>query len=180
MWCQLIYAALIMAYTFYCNIFCLLFDIKDSTCFCVFGMTQDICMYVCIWHLYLSTQKVTKHGGRSLSQMGVNWVSDGVGINSSGYMHHKSVCFSGSLEWVTVVDFWGRNRIILAGTKHLPLSDRLQGFWWGRTILDWDFSVHVVVTTYTNVSVTKGFGSFMDQKIVSTGLWKGRPKAALM
>ena len=121
---------------FYHNIFCILFDIKDSVCFCVFGMMQDMCMCVCVWHLYLSVQKVTKHGGRSPSPTGINWVSDGVSIDSSGYMRHKSVCFSVSLEQVTVVDFWGRNRTIPVGTKLLLLSNRLQGFWWGRTILD--------------------------------------------
>ena len=84
-------------------------------------------------------------------------------------MRHKSVCFSGSLERVTVIVFWGRNGTIPVGTELLLLSNRLQGFWWDRTILDWDFSVHAVVSTYTSMSVTKVFRIFMDQKLVSTG-----------
>ena len=55
---------------------------------------------MCEWVqcLYLSVWDVTKHGGRSLSLMGINCVSDKVGIDSTGYMHCKSVHFSGSLE----------------------------------------------------------------------------------
>ena len=68
-------------------------------------MMWDICMCGCIWHLYSSVRSVTKHRGQSLSPMGANWVSDGVGINSTEYMHRKSVRFSGSLEQATVVDF---------------------------------------------------------------------------
>ena len=91
---------------FYHNIFCILFDIKDSIYFVFFfGMTWDICMCVCVWCLYLSMRKVTKHGGQSLSPMGVNWVSDGAGIDSTGYMWRKNVHLSGSLEQVTVIDF---------------------------------------------------------------------------
>ena len=61
-------------------------------------MTWDICMCGCVWHLYLSTRNVTQHGGQSPSLMGVNWVSDGVGIDSTEYMYHEDVCFSGSLK----------------------------------------------------------------------------------
>ena len=68
-------------------------------------MTQDICVCGCIGHLYSSTWSVTKHRGRSPSPMGANWVSDGVSIDSTEYMHRKSVRFSGSLEQATVVDF---------------------------------------------------------------------------
>ena len=50
----------------------------------------------CIGHLHSSAWNVTKHGGRSLSLMGVNWVSDGVGIDSTEYMRCEDVCFSGS------------------------------------------------------------------------------------
>ena len=160
--------------------FCIFIWYKELNLFCVFGVMWDICMCVCVWCLYLSAWGVTKYGGWSPSLMGVNWVSDGVSINSTEYMRHKSVCFSGSLEQATVVDFWGRNGMIPVGTKLLLLSNRLQGFQWDRTILDWDFSVHAVVATYTSMSVAKGFGIFMDQKIVSTGLWKGRPNAAVM
>ena len=53
----------------------------------------------------MSAWDVTKHGGQSPSPMGVNWVSDGVGIDSTEYMCHKVVCFSGSLEQVTIVSF---------------------------------------------------------------------------
>ena len=68
-------------------------------------MACDVCMYACVGHLYLSAWDVTKHGSQSLSLMGVNWVSDGVGINSIEYMRHKSVHFSGSLKRMTVIDF---------------------------------------------------------------------------
>ena len=125
--------------------------------------------------LYLSAWNVTKHGGESLSPMGINWVSDGVGIDSTEYMCHKGVRFSGSLKWTTVIDIWERNRAIPVGTKLLLLSNRLQGFWWDRTILNWGFSVHAVVSTYTSVSVTKGFGIFMDQKLVSTNCERVSP-----
>ena len=145
------------SWTFYHNMFCIFIWYKELNLFCVFGVTWDICMCVCIWHLYLSVWSVTKHRGRSPSPMGVNWVSDRVSIDSTEYMHHKSVRFSGSLKQATVVDFWKRNGTIPVGTKLLLLSNRLQGFWWDRTILHWDFSVHVVVTTYTSVSVTKAF-----------------------
>ena len=30
--------------------------------------------------------------------------------------------------------------------------------------------MHAVVSTYTSMSVTKGFGIFVDQKIISMGL----------
>ena len=139
----------------------------------------------CVWHgvcvcrqvqpLYLSMWDVTKHGGWSPSQTGINWVSDGVGINSTEYMHHKSVYFSGSLERTTVIGFWGRNGAIPVRTKLLLLSNRLQGFWWDRTILDGDFSVHAVVSTYTSMSVTKAFRIFMDQKLVSTNCERVSP-----
>ena len=171
-----------ISYCFYCNIFCILFDIKNSIYFVLWDflcVMWDICMCRCVWHLYSSVWVVTKHGGRSLSPTGVNWVSDGVGIDSTEYMHCKDVRFSGSLKWTTVIDFWGRNRVIPVRTKLLLLSNRLQGFQWDRAILNWDFSVHAVVTT-CSASVTKGFGIFMDQKLVPTGLWKGKPNAAVM
>ena len=59
----------------------------------------------CVGRLYSSAPDVTKHGGRSPSPTGVNWVNDGVGIDSTEYMHHKVVHFSGSLEQVTVAGF---------------------------------------------------------------------------
>ena len=61
------------------------------------------------------------------------------------------------------------------GTRLLLLSNRLQGFQWDRTILNWGFSVHAVVSTYTRVSVTMGFGIFMYQKIVSTSCERVSP-----
>ena len=62
-------------------------------------------MYVWVGCLCLSAQDVTKHGSRSPSPTGINWVSDGVSINSTEYMCHKVVRFSGSLEQVTIVSF---------------------------------------------------------------------------
>ena len=43
-------------------------------------------------------QNVTKHGDRSPSPTGVNWVSNGVSINFTEYMRHKGVHFFGSLK----------------------------------------------------------------------------------
>ena len=140
----------------------------------------DICVCRCVWHLCSSTRNVTKHRGQSPSPTGINWISDRVGINSTECMHHKDVCFSGSLKWMIIIDFWGRNGATPVRTKLLLLSNRLQGFQWDWTILNWDFSVHAIVSTYPSMSVTKGFGIFMDQKLVPTGLWKGKPNAAVM
>ena len=119
--------------------------------------------------LYLSAWNVTKHGDQSLSPTGVNWVSDRVGIDFTEYMHRRGVCFLGSLEQMIIVDFWERNGAIPMGTKLLLLSNRLQGFQWNRTILNWSFSIHAVVSTYTSVSVTRGSGIFQwIKKLVST------------
>ena len=65
---------------------------------------QDICMHGWMWCLYLSMQSVTKHGDRSLSPTGVNWISDGVGIDFVESMHYESVRFYGSLEQTNIVD----------------------------------------------------------------------------
>ena len=54
--------------------------------------------------LCLSARSVTKHGDRSPSPTGVNWVSDRVGIDFIEYMCYKSVCFYGSLEQTVIVD----------------------------------------------------------------------------
>ena len=78
--------------------FCILFDIKNSIYFCVFGVAWDICMCGCVGHLHSSVRNVTKHGGQSPSLTGVNWVSDRVSIDSMEYMCHEDVCFSGSLK----------------------------------------------------------------------------------
>ena len=111
-------------------------EIFYSNIFCILGAVWDICMCACVGCLYSSTWDVTKHRGRSLSPMGVNWVSDRVGINSTGYMHCESVRFSGSLKWTTIIDFWGRNGATPVRTKLLLLPNRLQGFQWHRTILN--------------------------------------------
>ena len=71
----------------------------------MFGAARDVCMYACAGHLYSSAWDVTKHRGQSPSLTGVNWVNDGVSIDSTEYMCCKVVCFSGSLEQVTVVSF---------------------------------------------------------------------------
>ena len=55
-------------------------------------------------HLYLSMQSVTKHGDQSLSLTGINWISNGVGIDFIEYMHYESVHFYGSLEQTNIVD----------------------------------------------------------------------------
>ena len=62
---------------------------------------------MCEWvqHLYLSTWNVTKHGDRSPSPTGVNWVSDGVSIDFTEYMCRKGVHFFGSLKQMIIVDF---------------------------------------------------------------------------
>ena len=57
-----------------------------------------VCGYACAGHLCLSAWDVTKHESQSLSLTGINWVSDGVSIDSTEYMCHKVVRFSGSLE----------------------------------------------------------------------------------
>ena len=90
-----------MSTQFYCNIFCFLFDIKDLIFLCV----RDVCAYTWVGRLCSSAQDVTKHGSRSPSPTGINWVSDRVGIDSTEYMHRKSVCFSGSLKQMTIIDF---------------------------------------------------------------------------
>ena len=83
---------------FYCNISVFYFSTKDSIYFCV------ICLVCLVWHagymqhLCLSAWSVTKHGDRSPSPMGVNWVSDGVSIDFVEYMCYNSVCFYSSLE----------------------------------------------------------------------------------
>ena len=86
-------------------------------------------MYACVGRLYSSMWDVTKHGGRSPSPTGVNWVNDRVGIDSTEYMHHKVVCFSGSLERATVAGFSGRNRTIPVGLSSCCYQTGLQGFW---------------------------------------------------
>ena len=65
---------------------------------------QDVCTHEQVQHLYLSVWNVTKHGDQSLSPTGINWVSDGVGINFVECMCCESVRFHGSLERTNIVD----------------------------------------------------------------------------
>ena len=91
---------------FYCNIFCILFDIKDLIFLCVWSSAGFMpVQYAWVGHLRSSTWDVTKHGSQSPSPTGINWVSDGVGIDSTEYMRRKSVRFSGSLKQTTIIDF---------------------------------------------------------------------------
>ena len=63
------------------------------------------CIYAWVGHLHSSMQDVTKHRSQSPSPMGVNWVSDRAGIDSTEYMCCKCVHFSGSLKQTTIIDF---------------------------------------------------------------------------
>ena len=65
---------------------------------------QGVCACEWTWCLYLSARNVTKHRDQSPSPTGVNWGSDGVGIDFVEYMHYKSVHFYGSLEQMVIVD----------------------------------------------------------------------------
>ena len=55
-------------------------------------------------------------------------------------------------------------------TELLLLSNRLARLLVRQNYSELDFSVHVVVSTYTSLSVTKGFRIFTDQKIIPMGL----------
>ena len=55
-------------------------------------------------------------------------------------------------------------------TELLLLSNRLARLLVRQNYSGLDCSVHVVVSTYTSVSVTKGFRIFVDQKIIPMGL----------
>ena len=130
-----------MTTNFYRIIFCILFWYKKLNIFCpcVWGVlcgVQDICACERCSACILSARDVTKHGDRSPSPTGVNWVSDGVGIDFTEYMRCKGVCLFGSLKWTIIIDFWERNGAIPVRTKLLLLSNRLQGFWWDRTVLN--------------------------------------------
>ena len=59
---------------------------------------QDIWACGRVRRLCLSARNVTKHGDRSRSPMGADWVSDGVGIDFAEYICYKGVRFFGSLE----------------------------------------------------------------------------------
>ena len=65
--------------------------------FPVFGMfyvAQDVCMGGQVQCLYLSMQSVTKHRDRSLSLMGINWVSDRVGIDFTLFWQFRANNYS--------------------------------------------------------------------------------------
>ena len=55
-------------------------------------------------------------------------------------------------------------------TELLLLSNRLARLLVRQNYSGLDFSIHVVVSTYTSMSVTKGFRIFVDQKIIPMGL----------
>ena len=55
-------------------------------------------------------------------------------------------------------------------TKLLLLSNMLARLLVRQNYSGLDCSVHAVVSTYTSVSVTKGFRIFADQKIIPMGL----------
>ena len=69
-----------------------IFDIKDLIYFCVpcvwyvLCRMQDVCTCGEVRHLYLSAWSVTKHRDRSLSPMGINWVS----VSSVEYLINTS------------------------------------------------------------------------------------------
>ena len=128
---------------------------------------QGICTHGQVQCLCLSTWNVTKHRDQSSSLTGINWVSDGVGIDFIEYMHYKSVHFYSSLEQTVIVDSWERHRVIPMRTKLLLLSNRLQGLPVEQKNSELVFSIHMVVSTYTSESVTRGIQNIlMDQKIV--------------
>ena len=97
--------------TFIMIYFVFYFDIKNLIYFCVPCVwyvlcgAQGVCVCRQVWHLYLSTWNVTKHGDWSLSPTGINWVSGGVGIDFTEYMRCRGVRFFGSLERMVIVDF---------------------------------------------------------------------------
>ena len=62
-----------------------------------------------------------------------------------------------------------KKRSNLVGTKLLQLSNKLTNTSGGTETFWMVFNIHVVVSTYTSVSVTKKIRNIsMDQKIIST------------
>ena len=55
-------------------------------------------------------------------------------------------------------------------TELLLLSNKLARLLVRQNFSGLDCSIHVVVSTYTSVSTTKGFWIFTDQKIIPAGL----------
>ena len=59
-------------------------------------------------------------------------------------------------------------------TELLLLSNKLARLLVRQNFSRLDYSIHVVVSTYTSVSVTKGLRIFMDQKIIPMCFVKGQ------
>ena len=55
-------------------------------------------------------------------------------------------------------------------TELLVLSNKLARLLVRLNFSRLDFSIHVVVSTYTSMSITKGSRVFTDQKIIPVGL----------
>ena len=86
---------------FCCNIPLFLFNIKGLNILYILKAARGVCAYVWTGHLCLSVQDVTKHGDRSPSPTGINWVSDGVSIDSKEiYVYRKCLL----LAWHRVID----------------------------------------------------------------------------
>ena len=80
-----------------------IFDIKDLIYFyipCGLVCSMRGARYMGVWAgaALVSARNVTKHGDRSRSPTGADWVSDGVGIDFAEYICYKGVRFFGSLE----------------------------------------------------------------------------------
>ena len=58
-------------------------------------------------------------------------------------------------------------------TELLLLSNKLARLLVRQNFSRLDFSIHVVVSTYTSVSITKGLRIFMDQKKIPMGFVEG-------
>ena len=63
-----------------------------------------------------------------------------------------------------------RNGVIPMQTELLLLSNKLARLLVRQNFSRLDCSIHVVVSTYTSMSITKGFWLFTDQKIIPMGL----------
>ena len=130
---------------FYHNIFYILVWYKNSIYFCVpcvWGILcrmQDICVHEQVWCLYLSMQDVTKHRDRSPSLMGINWVSDGVHINFSEYMHCK--CYKTIMichAYVTLTPAFHSTTFFLLSQPTSPMCPS-----WSRAISDLYMAIHI-------------------------------------
>ena len=63
-------------------------------------------------------------------------------------------------------------------TELLLLSNKLARVLVRQNFSRLDCSIHVVVSTYTSVSITKGLRIFMDQKIIPMGFVKGQAQCS--